>query len=90
LDVPFVDLRGPREVEGRESGRGANPNAHSCLGHVHPAVRLHLDHSDALYRAVTNRAVIDPCNCDPLVHRFCDAVTYTDVEHGAGCRDLGC
>ena len=77
-DVPIVDPRGPREVEGRESGHGANPSAHRCFGHVHSAVRLHLDRPDAFSRAITDGTVAD--HFASLSHRFCDAHAHADVE----------
>lgn len=77
-DVPIVDLRGPREVEGREFGHGAKPSAHRCSGDVHPAVRLHLDRPDALYRAVSDDTVVDLC--DAFADSLCDFDAHADVE----------
>lgn len=77
-DVPIVDPRGPREVEGRESGHGANPSALRCFGHVHPAVRLLHDRPDALYRAAAYCTVVDLCVA--FADSFCDFDAHADVE----------
>lgn len=74
-DVPIVDPRGPREVEGRESGHGANPSAHRCFGHVHSAVRLHRDRPDALSHAVADCTV-----GDSFAYSLRDRCTHADVE----------
>lgn len=77
-DVPIGDPRGPREVEGRESGHGANPSAHRCFGHVHPAVQLHLDRPDVLYRTFADCTVPDVR--DTLANSLRDAHAHADVE----------